>query len=358
MQIELRQIGALTNALLDALSRSEMENVVLALGERPGSIGSDRVTDDVFFRDAVAYFNRRSYVDRLIIQSRAQVPDNPLLFDFARQMGLATQLPAEAPDPTRLEGLIRARNPMFNFRNWVQQLTNLEGRICKVKVGTQLGTGFLVGPEAVMTNYHVAVEAIQGSVEPREIRLTFDTGIIPNGVTYGLAGDWLIDYSPHSDQDGRPQDTPADVPDDQLDYAVLRVAKRIGEQPGGGDMPGADNRPPRGWIALSDLTPAFEDNPGMVILQHGGGRALQMAVDTEAFVTLNRRKTRVYYRTTTEGGSSGSPCFDMDMNFVALHQAFVSRLGKDDKANTGVPVDAIYRLLDKRGKLGDVIGRS
>ena len=114
-----------------------------------------------------------------------------------------------------------------------------------------------------------------------------------------------------------------------------------------------------GRVSLpAGLTPAYEDNPGKVILQHGGGRALQMAVDTEAFVTLNRRKTRVYYRTTTEGGSSGSPCFDMDMNFVALHQAFVSRLGKDDKANTGVPVDAIYRLLDKRGKLGDVIGKS
>jgi V8-like Glu-specific endopeptidase len=59
--------------------------------------------------------------------------------------------------------------------------------------------------------------------------------------------------------------------------------------------------------------------------------------------------TRVRYRTNTEGGSSGSPCFDADWNLIALHH-----LGDPNFStptyNQGIPFTAIVDLLEKREK--------
>ena len=56
-----------------------------------------------------------------------------------------------------------------------------------------------------------------------------------------------------------------------------------------------------------------------------------------------------WIRTNTSPGSSGSPCFDKGWNLVALHHS-------GDPAgvlrhNQGVPIGAIRRLLESRGKL-------
>ena len=62
--------------------------------------------------------------------------------------------------------------------------------------------------------------------------------------------------------------------------------------------------------------------------------------------------TRVRYTTRTEPGSSGSPCFDIDWNLVALHHSgdpkYAQFKVKPDW-NEGIPFATIMRLLDKRG---------
>lgn len=360
LQLELTEYGELTEALLDSLNRQEMEGIIQALGERPGTIGAEKINDPEYFRNAVGHFSRRNQADQLIIQARVKNPGNPKLFAFAQRYRLAAEFPPEAARPAELEALIRKRNPYLDYRGWLTQLTALEGRVCLVKAGAQTGTGFLVGPDAIMTNYHVMREVIDGQANPRHVRFTFDTSLTPGGVAFRPADDWLIDASPTDPRDGHEQVRPADVPPDRLDYAVVRVAGRPGESPvGGGDLPGAAARPQRGWIALSDLPHDYSESPGMVIAQHPGGGPLKLAVDPDAFVALNPRGTRVYYAANTEAGSSGSPCFDMErLTLIALHQAHVPRLQLTRAANSGVPIDAIYRLLDERGKLPAVTGRS
>ena len=58
-------------------------------------------------------------------------------------------------------------------------------------------------------------------------------------------------------------------------------------------------------------------------------------------------RTRVRYRTNTLTGSSGSPCFDVDWNFIALHHA--GEPGTEAKSNEGIPVDTLLALMTKRG---------
>jgi V8-like Glu-specific endopeptidase len=55
----------------------------------------------------------------------------------------------------------------------------------------------------------------------------------------------------------------------------------------------------------------------------------------------------VSYKTNTDGGSSGSPCFDQDWNLVALHHS-----GDPNYAlgpNEGIPIDAIVTAIQSRG---------
>lgn len=77
-----------------------------------------------------------------------------------------------------------------------------------------MGTGFLLGPSAVLTNYHVIELVQQQLVSPANVILRFDYKQLADGVTvnagteYRLAADWLIDYSRYSPVDwqgGEPQ---------------------------------------------------------------------------------------------------------------------------------------------------------
>jgi V8-like Glu-specific endopeptidase len=89
-------------------------------------------------------------------------------------------------------------------------------------------------------------------------------------------------------------------------------------------------------------------------MQHPKAEPLKLAFDTDAIIGLNPNGTTVTYRTNTEGGSSGSPCFDINWNLVALHHS-----GDPDwlnpTYNAGTPFSAICSLLEKRDLLTSLL---
>ena len=169
----------------------------------------------------------------------------------------------------------------------------------------KVGTAFLVAPNLVLTNAHVA-EAIrpltQGGVS----------------FTVGLQGEvqWRSFV-----------ELVAGSPVKELDFALLRL-----------DSP-ASGAP----LSISGR-PAYRDQPAN-ILQHPGGDSMQVALRRNQVVYV--QPTRLYYVTDTEQGSSGSPVFDDDWRLIALHRAGIV----DDKqrpvknANQGVPMTAIQPLI-------------
>lgn len=96
----------------------------------------------------------------------------------------------------------------------------------------------------------------------------------------------------------------------------MRVTGTPGEDLIGKDL----NSPKRGWIPVQGVTHDFQTDSFLAILQHPEGAPLKLAFDTQAIIGL-KSKNRVRYRTNTEGGSSGSPCFDADWNLIALHHS-------------------------------------
>jgi Trypsin-like peptidase domain len=234
------------------------------------------------------------------------------------------------------------------------------------------GTGFLLGPDVVITNHHVMEAVIEGeqgrttaggiAAKSADVMLRFDYKRLADGVTlnpgtvYRLAAkDWLVDLSPMSSVDSQPEPKHGVPQPDQLDYALLRVDGAPGNEPiGGAAEPGAVARK---WIALPALAYDFRPNTALFIVQHPQGDPLQLALDTDAIIGVNANRTRVTYRTNTLPGSSGSPCFNSNWELVALHHSGDPNFDPAHKPtyNEGIPFTAIVDLLVRRG-LAEVLG--
>jgi hypothetical protein len=133
-----------------------------------------------------------------------------------------------------------------------------------------------------------------------------------------------------------------------LDYALIRLDKPAGTEPVGGKGEPSSRR---GWLTLPKKTYDFRPNTPLFIMEHPQGSPLQLALDTDGVIGVNQNGTRVFYRTNTMAGSSGSPCFDQNWNLIALHHSGDPNFDPAHKPtyNEGIPASAICALLEQRG---------
>lgn len=300
----------------------------------------------------------------LLREARFAVPEDPGLLAFAErfEQSPTTVEPSAGGStpltPSRLQLKIKAAQSTFDILTWRKKVGEIEGRVCRIEypVTQAQGTGFLIAPDTVLTNYHVIEPVLNGTVAPADIALRFDYKVLDDGVAvspgtiYRLADPWLFDSSPYSPRDE--EESPASDPlPSELDYAILTVEGTPGNDPVGGET--NDPKPvPRGWVKVPTGVYDFTKQRALYIVQHPNGKPMQVAVDTEAVLGVNGNATRVRYTTTTEPGSSGSPCFGSDWECVALHHSGDPKYlkGKKPDFNQGIPLAAIRRLLKERGK--------
>jgi len=298
----------------------------------------------------------RNWTFKLLQAARESNPDDPDLFAFAQQFGLSTATPGHS----ELERLIDETNVSFDVVRWRTLSGHIETQVCRIEVSTSegvvYGTGFLVGPGIVITNYHVMEEVIDKNCSPREVVLRFDYKRLADGTTinpgtvYRLAEDWLVDFSKYSSVDEMID--PTDPPEtDELDYALLRLDAEPGNEPigHGASDPDASLRK---WIEVPVERYDFKPQTPLYIVQHPAAKPLQLALDTKAVIQVNNNYTRVRYKTNTEAGSSGAPCFNKDWTLVALHHSGDPNFARLHKPqyNQGIPIAAIAALLEQRGK--------
>ena len=231
--------------------------------------------------------------------------------------------------------------------------------------GQAQGTGFLVGPDAVLTNYHVMEPAIKKQVGPAGVECQFDFKLLKDNTApytpIKLAADWLIDHSPYTENEkqGTPDKAPPPTAD-ELDYALIRLAVAFGSQPWAKSPDDNGNAPARGWVRVPDQPPAVGDKMAIIIAQHPDGAPMKLALDTDAVnkekgFWLNVPQTRLRYATNTEGGSSGSPCFDFNWHLIALHHYGDPKFSRRGDWNQGVPIGPIRARLARLGK-ADALG--
>lgn len=303
----------------------------------------------------------QKYGRTLIGQFPAQA-GNPSTRNAYREFGLApTGFPTES-ELGRLEKLIDPRNRMVNMAVWVERAAQSQGAVCRVEIDDEpMGTGFLVGPGAVLTNHHVVARVLSGGLPRGKVRLRFDYKQLRDGTILSgtlIAVRTILDHSPATDGElaGVPERT--DPPYDRLDFALLETDGAPGTEPI--RVTGAVDGALRGWIrvpepgAVADHDPFAPDQP-VLIAQHPLGKPLSLAIEWRSMIGPNASATRVRHQTNTEAGSSGSPCFDRNWNLIALHHYGDAKYNHDPRFNQGVPIAAIRRRIVERGHV-DALG--
>lgn len=109
-------------------------------------------------------------------------PNNPVLRDIAAALGLTIIGPRlDNPTGKPFESIIQENAKSINFATFVQELPILAGWVYWVDIPGGGGTGFLVGPDLIMTNYHVIDPVIQGKAKWQDVRCRFDYKQAING---------------------------------------------------------------------------------------------------------------------------------------------------------------------------------
>jgi hypothetical protein len=336
------------NALATALD--------LYLGENLNTISPQAAMPTVVM-NLIVWGEARGRLAQVIEAARDANPTNPELASFAGAV-LAATPPASLADPEvarQVEPVIRATDgaappaaagatkaahealerivlqtvAFFGPDEWRARMRTRERAVCRIEfpAGTGQGTGFLIGADAVITNYHVLQDHIEQRRPFAEIACRFDFRVSADGVTqqpgdaYTVgAPDWLI----------------ASSPIDDLDYAIVRLSQPAGRRPAF-DQTQTESR---GWLAPVDHP--FEQGESIFIIQHP--KATPLKVASGGLVRAEQK--RLYYLANTLNGSSGSPCFTNAWDLVGLHRS------GDALGNVGVPMAAIVGSVPAATRAG------
>lgn len=241
----------------------------------------------------------------------------------------------------------------------------MAARTCCIEValhpdgaGSEFGTGFLIGPDLILTCYHVVKHLFvrdeqdeEGEDEendsvpwawPEDVSIIFDrrtrasNSTISKGLSVGLHPSWDVAASRSSEMDyyGEPKLKPPKK--DELDYAILRLAVPVGVE----QLRLEDQWRERGWIEVSNDGYSYKPNEEMKILHYPVGSKLEIAKGRLLDVAMNDNGTRIYYRTEADYGSSGAPCFNEKWAIIAIHRARLHDDGLNNERE-GIPISAI-----------------
>src|SRR5262249_250292 len=229
--------------------------------------------------------------------------------------------------------VIGSQATFLDVRHWYARLSILERQICRIELNsvdgeTYYSTGFLIGPDLVITSYHSIKPPISPRsqsankkdeyssstdfehIRPKRAVARFDYILsavgkdVEQGIEYELVeNNWLVDFSNFS-LPTQEKGHEAELSD--LDYVILRFQG----DPGLDNINSADS--PRGWIELINYPEEIRPKSAVSILQHPRGQPLRISMDTSGIIGYNSNKSRVLYTADTEAGSSGAPCFDIN----------------------------------------------
>ena len=175
--------------------------------------------------------------------------------------------------------------------------------VCRIEghTGGPLGTGFLIDRRLVLTRSHILTPS--GS---KDVRRDLSDIVI----RFGLFGDSTANSGQffHLDQD-RPivYESPVNL----LDYIVFQLEAEI----------------TRVNVAPLEVRSDVEIHKGaeLNLIHHPGRESMKLALTRDAVTAVDEKQGMVQYVTSTSGGSSGAPCFNLNWQPVAMHRGELAR---------------------------------
>jgi len=318
----LLELEHLRDALVSGFNRNELtELAAFSLDiDLDAEIDTNRGTRSIAF-ELLKFTQRQGWTEALLRHAVNRRPKNPTIARLAYELGLA---------PTTFSGrnagfqaLILEHSTSQSIGRFTRLQVECERAVCQIRRGgARIGTGFLVAPGLVMTNWHVFQDNLGGALGPSEqYRACFDF----RGADDGTVADEGIEvpFAVNAVRDASHRE--------ELDYVIVELVEKEGDSL----LP--DGRP-RGFLKLG--TREFEVDEAAIILQHPAERTLEVAVGV---VTGWHRDGSVFkHKIETDNGSSGSPCFAPDWSLLGLHHRFDLTTGDH---NRGIATSAILSRM-------------
>jgi V8-like Glu-specific endopeptidase len=279
---------------------------------------------------------QEGWTDRLVAWAQKARPNHARIKSLVSDLSMLEGVEGNVHLVNRsLEQTVKARSDTLDFAEWLVRFAQIRGAVCRIEDARDprkaIGTGFLVGPDLLLTNYHVMENYVgpAPTMDTSTLAFRFDYGIETTGENFGKpispAADWLVNHATYSPVPGGATD---------LDYTLVRLESAVGEDLVSGAK--------RGWLRLSSLVPVPQANEVIFIAQHPKGTPLKMAVGT---VLATASPGHIRYDTETQDGSSGSPCLDATLQLVAIHQGSNSDRPREVPYNEGIRTDAVINHL-------------
>lgn len=189
--------------------------------------------------------------------------------------------------------------------------------VCKIEIGSKVGTGWLLKNNYLVTNNHV----IADEAEARQAQALFN---------YDNSNAEVTPYS------FTPSVEKGFFTSDNLkeDYSIIKLDENPSEK--------------HGFLNLRKIS--IPNNDFVNIIQHPNGLPKQIALYHNLVVHTDEKV--IQYTTDTEGGSSGSPVFNSKWEVVALHHAYKVVKDSVDKLsirNEGIQINTIIERLKNEG---------
>jgi hypothetical protein len=261
-----------------------------------------------------------------------QLRDNFLLLPFFGKH--AAKLFADPEKTITLQVFTNPKQPLLASLPLTQALITALRRTCRITcdkgpgVVPDNGSGFLIGPHLVLTNWHVVKSMLTDAGQEKQdsftkIKVEFDALVRPDGrvekvEVFRPVENWRVDSrTAHQDEvngGGTGPNAPwPDAPDvlaQNLDFAIVELD----------GTPGYD----RGWYELDPQSwPQAGQN--FDLFQFPLGLAMKCMPGQFVAPTVfadNNEPPRILHNVNTAGGSSGGLCLDLtSAQAMALHQA-------------------------------------
>ncbi len=202
------------------------------------------------------------------------------------------------------------------------------------------GTGWLIGSDLLMTNYHVIRNRSQGEPLPSNDDLQLQA--------LGTRAHFFFDADDAEGKKIKVRELVAFDAQSTSDFALLR----LDEKPNVDFLPVLDEKvevPPAVQTPKGTVVRAFAVN----IIQHPSGGPKRVALRNNLVYTAEYPK--LHYFTDTLSGSSGSPVFNDGWSVIGLHRAAVAKTtvsnGKTLRyVNEGIQLHAILASLSELAK--------
>ncbi len=337
-----RRLTDISSIFVRAFSLDELRLLVFATGRSLESIVSLNNPPPVQVFGLLQMANQEGWLENLVDMAAQLRPSDGELLRIANELetGVVRYQQKELERMAQLSSMLSQEELQSKVAAVARQLCRIDVR------GEPVATGLLVGPDLVFTS-HAAIQHLSDFSRANDLEFVFDIRADGGTDRHTFKGqDYsFVDVSRHNDDDASDRW--------HLAYLLVRVDGHPGDEPVlemetlpefGASM----ELSRRHWFDLMGSLGQPRVYKQLLILHHSNGNPLHVTFASRGITEIDQAETRIFYNADTAPGLAGAPCFDADMNIVALHQ------GTERRRSFGTSIQAIVQSMRENGALDHV----